>query len=445
MTFKKRIKIIIFIFFSLTPAVTWSSGQGVIAAGAVMGGIIDQLENSISTLIDQLDNRVSARSFQMRTELVFLQDEISNSAESLVDKTFSQLSKQQQIFFENTTTTVEAVRMSLLDADAEIDSLATQIEQVAAQFPFVESEPRVRKSAPLYLKKIDGESKSVPVKIEGSFLNHGGVSLVVGTEKCKLTGHNDSSASFMCPGSVFSSDGQQVTYLSGDFVVHQEKSFLEKITSFFGSETPTKMYKLPFAIVPPVLGTYEIKVSHLVDSRQNNSRNGNWGRTNDHCKNRQSFQYNFGPASAEWSIDVNSIRTSVSCERRGGHAVRNASQNGFQVESWAKNSGRCEKVFGSVVSRDGRGCSAGTVTWVESKTVPRMNEQIIKSGTLEWGKAVSAALPARLQGILITVRQIDGKTVVLNSATPSKWFKVSRDSASTSLVLSPYELKQALR
>lgn len=433
-------------FLASVPSTSFSSAQGAIAAGAIMGGIISQLENSIATLIDQLDNRVSARSFQMRTELVFLQDEISHSAERLSDKTFSEITQQQQIFFENATTTVESVKSSLKQADAEIDSLATQIEQVAAQFPFVGEEPRVRKATPVFLKELSSSNESVPVQIEGSFLNHGEVAFSVGNEKCKVTGHNDSSASFVCPGKVFQLNGKKVTYLSGDLTVHQEKSFWESITSIFGVETPTKNYKLPFAVVPSVLGAYEIKATYLVDSTQKSNRSGDWGRTNDHCKGRQSFQYNFGPASAEWSIDVNSIRTKETCGRGGqGHAVRNASKNGFQIESWSKNSGRCEKVLGSVVSYDARGCSAGKVTWTETKVVPKTTSKVIKNGSLEWGKAISATLPPRLKGILITVNQIDGNTVVLNSATPSKWFSASRDGASTSLVLSPLELKEALQ
>ncbi|MEJ2406327.1 MAG: hypothetical protein P8171_18920 [Candidatus Thiodiazotropha sp.] len=442
---KTKTFILVFSIAVLMPKFTLSGAESAIAAGAIMEGIIDQLENSITTLIDQLDNRVSARSFQMRTELVFLQDEISHLAESLASKTFAELTKQQQIFFENATTTIASVEEGLNAADLEIDSLATQVEQISAQFPFVGSEPRVRRSDPTFLKQLSSNETTVPVRIEGSFLNHGEALLAVRKHNCKLTGHTDSSTSFVCPGAAFPINGNQVTYLSGRFVVLQERSFFEKMISFFGSEAPTKTYKIPFAVVPSRLGTYEIKATHLVDTKQSNTRTGIWGRTNDHCKGRQSFQYNFGPASAEWSVDVNSIKTSVTCERRGGHAVRNVSQNGFQIESWASNGGRCEKLLGSIVSKDGRGCSAGNVTWIETRVVPIMNEEVIKSGVLEWGKAVSVTLPSRLQGILITVNQIDGKTVVLNSATPSKWFTASRDGESTSLVLSPLEINEALR
>ena len=222
----KSVYLALVILFSLTNT-SVSSAQGAIAAGTIMGGIITQLENSIATLIDQLDNRVSARSFQMRTELVFLQDEIAHTAESLAYKTFSELSNQQQIFFENATTTVDSVRSSLKQADAEIDSLATQIEQVAAQFPFVGEEPRIRKSTPVFLKELPNAENSVPVQIVGSFLKHGGVVLSVGNDECKVTGHNDSSASFVCPGKAFPLRGNKVTYLSGSLTVHQKMSFWE--------------------------------------------------------------------------------------------------------------------------------------------------------------------------------------------------------------------------
>lgn len=420
-----------------------SSQVGIFATGALVSGIIDELEKSIAILIDQLDNRLSALSFQMRTELVFLQDELRKSGETLVGKTFSELSKQQQLFFENATTTISSVGAGLREADAEIDKLATQVEQIAAQFPFIGEEPRVRSSKPLYLTPPSEDY--VSVSVQGSFLKHGDVELKLQDKVCKVTGHNDSQAIFSCPSQAFESPEKSVSFLSATFVVHEERSLWQSLGSLFGRKTPTKQYKLPIAVVSKVLGEYQVIATHMKDSVETKSRSGNWGRTNDHCRGRQSFTYNFGPASAEWKIDVNSIKTSKSCERRGGHAARNVSINGFQIESWAKNSGSCEKLLGKVVAYDGRGCSSGSVTWLESRNIEQRTETILGSGSLEWGKAVSFKLPDRLQGFLITVKQIDGKEIALNSAIPSKWFGVKRDEASTSIVVSPLELAAAMR
>lgn len=422
-----------------------AKAQGAIAAGMAVSGLIEQLKTAIGQTIDQLDNRVSARSFQMRTELVFLQAELAHSADALVGKTFGELSKQQQLFFESTSNTITAAQQTLKQTDAEIDALATQIEQVAAQFPFVGEEPRVRKSSPSFLTPPASATSQVPVQVDGSFLKHGDAKLMIGQNECKATGHTESKATFVCPGKLFSNQTSEVTYLSAILTVGLERSFFKWIASWFGSDDAVKTYPLSIAVVPPSLGSYEIKATHLVDSSESNSRSGPWGRTNDHCSGRQSFQYNFSPASPEWRIDVNSIQTSVSCRRGGaGHAVRNQSEFGFQIESWARNRGRCERVLGSIVSYDARGCSAGNVSWTEKRIVPVRTETVLKSGTLEWGKAVSVALPPRLEGILVKVNQIDGKSVVLNAATTSKWFAVSRDATSTSVVVSPLDLAAAL-
>jgi hypothetical protein len=415
------------------------------AANMAVSGIVEQLRNSVQQLIDQLDNRVSARAFQLRADLVVLQSEIAHSTDALIGKNFGELSKQQQTFFEGAANTVTQANALILDSTKSIEVIATQVEHVLAQIPFFGSEPRVRRISPSFVKAVTDIESEVPFAIDGSFLTHGDASFELQGKTCKLVGHIESRATFSCPASAFADPTGRVQYLSGALVVAQERSLWERFKGLFGAKARAKTYRLPIAVVPTILGQYSVQVTHLVETVATQQRTGNWGRTNDHCVRRQSFQYNFGPSGTGWKVLVDSVNTAVTCGRGGeGHAVRNLSEAGFQIESWSSNSGRCERLLGSVVAWDARGCSIGTVTWTERKSSTVPQTSVIGSGELEWGKAVTLTLPPQLVGFVVTVEQIDGQRVAVNSAVGSKWFAVSRDAGSTSLVLAPLELARAL-
>jgi hypothetical protein len=424
---------------------THAAAATTFVAGMAVSGIVEQLKTSIQQIIDQLDNRVSARTFQLRADLVVLQSEVANSADALVGKTFGELSKQQQTFFEGAANTVSQAGTLVSDTTKSVETIATQVEQALAQIPFFGSEPRVRRSSPSFVKVMPASAPEVTFAIDGSFLKHGDAAFNIGGAACKVVGHIESRATFTCPATAFAGPMERVKYVTGTLVVSLEQSVWQKLTSFFGGKAKTKTYQLPVAVVPSVLGKYSVQATHLTETAQTQPRRGNWGRTNDHCVGRQSFQYNFGPSGTGWKILVDTVSATETCGRGGqGHAIRNLSEAGFQIESWSSNSGRCERVLGSIVSRDARGCSSGYVTWTERNASSTPQTTVIGTGDLEWGKAVTLTLPPRIVGVLVTVDQIDGQRVALNSAIGSRWFSVSRDAASTSLVLSPLELSRAL-
>lgn len=207
-----------------------------------VNNIIDNLEGAASRIARQLDDIVSARSFQIRNDLAMLQAEIKRSADELVGKTFGELSKQQQLFFNNATKTLADIESSLNKGLDRIDELASKVESIVAQFPFTKEEPRVTGFDPFYLNPpIDSK---IHVKINGSFLRHGDAKLVgLRNINCEKIGHNDSKISFVCPKEMFQTKNGSINYNSAQLIVNSKKGFLD-----FSKKT--KDFKIPFVIIP---------------------------------------------------------------------------------------------------------------------------------------------------------------------------------------------------
>ena len=416
----------------------------VIAGSTLISGLIADLEESSRVLMEQLDNRVSARAFQFRSELVFLQDELALSAKETLGMTFEGLSDQQRLFFTSADRRIKQIEEMLVTGTDALDDLASTGESVVAQFPFTKETPRVRKSSPLYLASGSQKDK-VRVLVGGSFLNHGTAELLVNNTQCDLYGQTQTEVSFSCDARLFKTSDGDIRHITGMLRVSDEQSFFDWLSNLFTSETASRYFRIPFNVVPETMGKFPLEYTVRENAEEYADRDGTWGRTNDHCKGRQDFHYNFGPSGPGWEIDVQSVRTSVGCNRRGGHAVRNLSVAGFQIHSWSSNSGRCEKILGSVVAKDGRGCHSGSVSWRERRIIEDTSTTTAAEGELSWGQDQVFQIPENFVSFTLSVEQIDGTTTIRNEASAAPWFDITRDAHSTSLVISPVSLEKALR
>jgi hypothetical protein len=433
----KKIYLLIVVFMVQFSSPAHSQVEAVaapIASGASIASVVGNIEQSISNLIEDLDNVISARSFQLRLELMFLLNEVENKGNSLIGKTFGELNNSQQLFFENTRKSISDIESMMNQGLDDIDQMITHAEQIVAQVPFTEEEPRIRSFGPLYLKSIES-SGTVKLAFKGSFLNHGEARFEMAGEFCETISQTDSLLEFKCKNEPFVAF-DDVNYITGTLLIQKEIGFFEGL---FGKKAEFKQYTTSVVVVPAKLGTYEIEATVNTQNVQYANRDGRWGHVNPHCRSRRSSTTNFGPQGAGWKIDVNSIRTRFTNERRGSRRVINSSENGFQVEAVARNSGNC--VFGS---GDARGASQGVATWREYKVDPATQVQVISSGEVEWGKDIAVDLPTNLRGFKVIVRQIDGNEAILITADDKNWFSVTRDGQSTALVVSPKSLKEAL-
>lgn len=405
-----------------------------IASGASVAGVVKNIEQSVSNLIEDLDNVISARSFQLRLELMFLLNELENKGNSLVGKTFGELNNSQQLFFENTQKSISNIESMMNQGLDDIDQMITHAEQIVAQVPFTDEEPRIRSFGPLYMKSINN-SGTVKLAFEGSFLNHGKATLEIAGENCETISQTDSILEFKCNNEPFVAF-DVVNYITGTLLVQKEIGFFERI---FRKKAEFKHYSASVVVVPTKLGSYEIQTTVNTQKIQRANRSGTWGHVNPHCRSRRSSTTNFSPQGTGWKIDVNSINTRFTNERSGSRRVVNATENGFQVEAVARNSGNC--VFGS---GDARGASVGMANWEEYKVNPSTQVQVISSGEIEWGKDIAVDLPTNLRGFKVIVRKFDGNEEILITAEDKNWYSVTRDGQSTALVISPKSLKDAL-
>jgi hypothetical protein len=420
------------------------SSPAAIAGSVAVSSLVDNIKNSISELIDRLDTVVSARSFQIRTEMSFLLSEVEHVSLTLVDKTFSELNQSQQQFFERTQSTLASARALTNEALAGSQALLEQVEQIGANVPFFGAEPRVRSVSPLFMQTAaHGENGDVSLTVRGAFLRHGATSLVIDNVACRVSEHVDTRITFLCPKRLFVWE-TALKHVSGLLRVRDDASFWERVRERFGHYIPEKQYVINVTVVPRQLGTFLVNAEHNAPQEQAMSRTASWGQTAPHCREETRGTNNFSPQGPGWRIDVGSVRTSVGCDRRGGHAVRNLTENGFQVDYNMRNDGRCVDLLVGK-SYDARGCHSGNVTWIERRSVPQRTETQLGTGPLFWTADQEIRLPLGLIGFTITVTQFDGRTVVLSAATAERWFEVVRDAESRTLIIRPKRLEDAFR
>lgn len=151
-------------------------------------------------------------------------------------------------------------------------------------------------------------------------------------------------------------------------------------------------YDVNIFVFPKNLGKYEVDfvVSDFetVISEQKKS----FSFRNKHCGG--SFVKTFSISSVEGEIDGSSIDLKCSSSSRSSCLKpKNVTDTGFQVQCKIRNNGDCIKVFGSTVSRDGRGSCQGTVSWNEKKIDKTKVKNKLVEGSWGLGDLVSIDMP----------------------------------------------------
>ena len=370
---------------------------------------------------------------------MFLLSELESTGDRLVGKTFGELNRSQQIFFENTSRTLDDVDQSISEGLDQADEIVSHVEQLVAQVPFTKQEPRLRSATPDYIMSPEGDVEQTTVfRFRGSFLHHGEATLLFAGVSCAKIGHNDTNIEFECSNRNFITDGS-ILHQTGELTVEDYRSGWDRFRGIFGNTRRYKTYNVSVSSVPRQMGTYSLSAVVSYDTEETRSRSGSWGHVNPHCRSSRSSTSNFGPSGQDWTIAVGSISTSVTNERRGSHRLENVSENGFQVSATARNSGSC---FGP--AKDSRGASQGNAYWTEVKRGTATQNVELSSGPLFWNQDVLVDLPPRTQAFSLVFNRLDGAVEAFNSAEPGKWLVLNRDASSTSLVLSPRSIDRAM-
>ena len=109
-----------------------------------------------------------------------------------------------------------------------------------------------------------------------------------------------------------------------------------------------------------------------IDQVETRVRTIDFGETNDHCASAKPVRWPFR-AEEGWEIDVSSIKVKaiVQSSKSSFSGVEDVTKHGFYVVGRIVNSGSCVKVFGKVVTKDGRGKLHVSGSYRETRKVLR--------------------------------------------------------------------------
>lgn len=428
---------------ALVPAASAQPAVGVLAAGAAVNGVVDNLRGSILEILRKLDQSVSSGTFLARMQLTNLLAEIDFHATGLLDKTIGQLDVEQQRFFNNAQNTISGIQEMGDRLTENVDQITQRVEFLAGTIPFTDLEPRLRSVTPRVIEAPSADQK-VRISFDGSWLANGTPRLSLEGTECQLSGLAEPKAAFDCPAKPFAGEvGSGVRYVNGAFSAVQPQGWWKKVRNFFGATPDIKSYPVSIGIVGNTFGSVKASAIAVIQQPETNRRTARYDTGAQHCTWGSETTLNLSPAGPDWSIDVNTISLVLDSGERS--ELRNVTPKGFQVYAVGHNSGSCQRVMGAVVSHDARGWANGHVDWTETRSVPKPAPSALFEGPVSWGDSKVLPLPAAVQSYIVSVKLFNGKTRDYNAPTRDEFFTLERDDANRSLKLSPRSLADAFK
>lgn len=416
---------------------------GSIAGSAVVGTLVDSLEQSVASTIQRIDDTVSNNSFRTRQHLEILLSQLDSIADNQRDKTFSQLDQTQQAAFLNIKNSIEQLaRLERVTAnDAQKTSLT--VGTAIGNLPLGNTVPRVIDYSPSYvLASRPGVAPGIVVSISGMLLGEGVPKLVMNDRDCEILSKTETALQFNCAAENWGAP-DTVKNISGQLTVYQKNGFFR---SLFGKSSIPRIYKLVVFAVPMSMGSYSLTAVKKVGKSRTNQRTQEFASHNDHCAGSREILFPFN-GTPGWLIDPASIKVNCSASQASRcDGLRNIATTSFGYMGRVVNYGTCApRIFGQRAYVDARGAVFGSVGWVETQPYDELVTEDMGGGTLEWDKAVRIPLQAGTQSVSLTVKQIDGKSVIVTSDDLGQsWYTVKFDRQSQFLLVTPRSLDVAM-
>jgi hypothetical protein len=414
-----------------------------VAGGAVMGTLIDSLEQSIANTINRADDAVSNNSFKTRQHLEILLSQLNSVAENQRSKTFEQLDLAQQTAFLNIKNSVEQLAQleRVTASDAQKTSLT--VGTALGNLPLGKNIPRVIDYSPSYvLAPAPGLSQTTVVSVSGILLGAGAPKLTMNGGECENLSKTEVSLQFSCKSSEWAAS-DAVTNVAGQLTIYQKKGFLQ---SLFGKSADSVQYKVVLFVVPPRMGEFSLSAVRKVSKQRSNARNQEFVSHNEHCSGGREILFPFN-AMPGWTIDPASIKANCTASQSSHcDGLRNVAATSFGYLGRVVNSGQCApRIFNHRAFVDARGAVYGSMTWVESQSYEELVTAEVGTGILEWGRAIRIPLEPDTQSVNLTIKQIDGKQVIVTADDLSQaWYVVKVDRANQFLLVSPRKLEIAM-
>ncbi|WJG27190.1 hypothetical protein QSU96_05585 [Vibrio furnissii] len=404
-----------------------------IAGSVAVDNVVDNLTKDLEALIYQLETSASVTSFNMRSDLLIILDNVKILGDELVGKTFSELSDAQKQFFENTSVLVaESLNGANLTLE-NVENVVLSMDEALSRVPGVSNRPFVKKYSPSYVLK---NRAQYSISVLGSLIGNSKPTLKFGSFECEIKTKTERRLDFDCPKDIFLSDEH---WISGTLTVTKKKPWY----MIFSTEEEYP-YKVSVRTIDERIGTYTLSTfsNERVDTRVNRSISN--GHQNDHCQGNRDVSWTYNP-QAGCLIDVNSIHVSHSESSRSVYnGINNVTVNGFQVRGVVINNGTCApRIFGQRAYVDGRGNVNVTANWVDvcPQNVEVKKEQL--EGVFTWTKEEVFEMPENTERFVLVIKQIDGRQVVVKGSEAHKWFKVDFDPKGKIAIFRPKELERA--
>jgi hypothetical protein len=415
-----------------------------IAGGEAMRGVIDNLRSSIIEILNKLDDSVGSATFVTRMNLQVLLGDLEYQGSKLADKTFSQISAEQQKFFSNARATVREIEMSGGNVAEKADQVLKRSEFLLGMVPFSDKEPRLKSRLPRAIISSEiKDGRPLEVKFDGSWLAHGNPELIIKESACKISDQTEVSARFSCTGlAAPAASGGYLGTLEGSVRFEGQNGFWRRLASWFGGSLDKKSYPVSIDVLPDQFATLTVVAQQENFSEKRNERSQPFDTGARHCISGPSTTVNISTSGPEWRLDPASIRVHVaSSNGSGAHQINNVTTSGFQLRAWASNSGSC----GPFGIKDARGWHNGTIFWAETTQVSSRADVNVGTQTLLWGERKVVKLPERTRAFLASVRMFDGKIREFSATSRDEFLFVDADINNLQVAFEGSPLKSAFK
>ena len=405
----------------------------VFGSNATMFAVVDQIRNSVESIIISLEASVGNNLFQARQHLELLLDQVEIIARSSTEKFFAELNNSEQQFFVDVKRQLDALKDLERITMQDVNNTSIAISSAIVNLPFADNLPLVFSYSPLFVQSQGGQNKDViSIEVSGALLATGNPYLVVNRTKCERSEKIHTSLTFLCDkGTFVATDAIEI--LPGNLYVYQEPGFIDKL---FFRDPKEYVYEISINVIPIVLAKATAHARTESSTVEQVYREREFGHRNAHCQGRVHMVFEFN-AESEWRIATDTLDPSCSSSSRSScNGLRNVQSRSFGYSCTIANNGSCGP-FGSW--RDGRGSCSGTISWMEF----RPGEDVVEIIELEpvdiyWGIDQVIQLPEYTNIVRIAFDKADGsRRIASDSAFYDPWLRVNIDINNKHVIVMP--------
>lgn len=402
----------------LSLPVSYVPAKGDIVLGASTAVALEGIKGLINGAISKAENTGDYLAFRLGTELRLSIEAWEKSNSDLLDKTFSDLSVQQQAFLTGTDRIAVRLANEVGASLDKMEDISNQWQNLVSSTVIGDNIPVVSSYRPAIFRPIDADNP-FRVSIKGANLNKEEPKLFVSGAETTLSGNTSVSL-------LFSIKGLKPEFLDDrTSLMQMDLTLYRPADNWFGrliGRTEPMSFKLPVMIGPKSLGAYELIANYSENVERVESKSVAFSHSSGDVSNNCKI-FNRGPSENGRSIkDVRVIVTRAG--RASGHRLVSSNPQGFSVEICARR----WTDFNLARIGSGPGDRHVRVDYVEywTETVARQKSY---QGEIEWEKESLEDMPDSTKSFVLKIKSFDGRQLIFTGSGKKSLFDVSYDVA----------------